>query len=92
MFEHVSTAMWFMSALCGDISQLEYIAQYIQILAVIFQIYNCVVDGSNVKWTKTGLSFASIFIMLYYQHNRNIIVLCYGTFIEIGSEVLELFY
>jgi hypothetical protein len=92
IFEHVSTAMWFMSALCGYISQLEYVAQYIQILAVVFQIYNCVIDGSNVKWTKTGLSFASIFIMMYYQHNRNIIVLLYGTFVEIGSEVLELFY
>lgn len=92
IFEHVSTAMWFMSALCGYISQLEYVAQYIQILAVVFQIYNCVIDGSNVKWTKTGLSFASIFIMMYYQHNRNIIVLFYGTFVEIGSEVLELFY
>lgn len=92
LFEHLSTALWFTSALCGDISQFEYLAQQVQILAVAFQIYNCVVDGSNIKLTKTGMSFASVFIMLYYQHNRDIHVLCYGTFLEIGSELLELFY
>lgn len=92
LFEHISTALWFTSALCGDISQLEYLAQYIQILAVIFQTYNCVIDGNNLKMTKTGLSFVSIFVLMYYQHERDLLVLFYGTFIEIGSEVLELFY
>ena len=32
LFEHISTYLWFASALCSDIHCLEYLAQYIQVM------------------------------------------------------------
>jgi len=92
VFEHTGTALWLLSALCGYIHSLEYLAQYIQLFAAFLQVYNTIVNYSHYRLLRSSTTFASIAILDYYQHNRALELLIAGIVLEILCEIIGTYH